>query len=135
VDAVPRGEPVDAGSGLVDDAREVVPSPEGTVTPNIAAVSGLEGTIQSTGSSPAAATRARTTVIDIAERAGLTRSTFFRHFQDKREVLFGGNTMAGLLAGRSLRRRRPPHRSRRRMNGRGRSSWTAQRSRRVSPRA
>lgn len=39
-----------------------------------------------------------TTVIEIAERAGLTKSTFFRHFQDKREVLFGGGTMAGLLA-------------------------------------
>ncbi|MFF7650590.1 helix-turn-helix domain-containing protein [Streptomyces sp. NPDC007983] len=39
-----------------------------------------------------------TTVIDIAERAGLTKSTFFRHFQDKREVLFGGDTMAELLA-------------------------------------
>jgi AcrR family transcriptional regulator len=30
-----------------------------------------------------------TTVIEIAERAGLTKSTFFRHFPDKREVLFG----------------------------------------------
>ncbi len=40
----------------------------------------------------------RTTVIEIAERAGLTKSTFFRHFPDKREVLFGGNTMAGMLA-------------------------------------
>ncbi|OPF83824.1 TetR family transcriptional regulator [Streptomyces antioxidans] len=39
-----------------------------------------------------------TTVIDIAERAGLTKSTFFRHFQDKREVLFGGGAMAELLA-------------------------------------
>ena len=38
-----------------------------------------------------------TTVTDIAERAGLTKSTFFRHFSDKREVLFGGDTMAGLL--------------------------------------
>ncbi|MFI7001160.1 helix-turn-helix domain-containing protein [Nocardia sp. NPDC050175] len=38
-----------------------------------------------------------TTVIEIAERAGLTKSTFFRHFPDKREVLFGGGTMAGLL--------------------------------------
>lgn len=38
-----------------------------------------------------------TTVIDIAERAGLTKSTFFRHFPDKREVLFGGDTMTGLL--------------------------------------
>lgn len=39
-----------------------------------------------------------TTVIDIAERAGLTKSTFFRHFQDKREVLFGDGTMAARLA-------------------------------------
>jgi AcrR family transcriptional regulator len=29
-----------------------------------------------------------TTVADIAERAGLTKSSFFRHFPDKREVLF-----------------------------------------------
>jgi AcrR family transcriptional regulator len=39
-----------------------------------------------------------TTVIDIAQRAGLTKSTFFRRFQDKREVLFGDGTMNGLLA-------------------------------------
>jgi AcrR family transcriptional regulator len=39
----------------------------------------------------------KTTVVEIAERAGLTKSTFFRHFADKREVLFGGDTMAGLL--------------------------------------
>ena len=39
-----------------------------------------------------------TTVIEIAERAGLTKSTFFRHFPDKREVLFGGDAMTGLLA-------------------------------------
>jgi AcrR family transcriptional regulator len=32
----------------------------------------------------------QTTVADIAERAGLTERTFFRHFADKREVLFGG---------------------------------------------
>jgi AcrR family transcriptional regulator len=38
-----------------------------------------------------------TTVMQIAQRAGLTKSTFFRHFPDKREVLFGGDTMAGLL--------------------------------------
>jgi AcrR family transcriptional regulator len=31
-----------------------------------------------------------TTVADIAERAGLTERTFFRHFADKREVLFVG---------------------------------------------
>jgi AcrR family transcriptional regulator len=31
-----------------------------------------------------------TTVAQIAEHAGLTKSTFFRHFPDKREVLFAG---------------------------------------------
>src|SRR4051812_15239385 len=30
------------------------------------------------------------TVAGIAERAGLTERTFFRHFADKREVLFAG---------------------------------------------
>ena len=34
-----------------------------------------------------------TTVAEIAERAGLTERTFFRHFADKREVLFGGGSM------------------------------------------
>ena len=33
----------------------------------------------------------RTTVGEIAERAGLTERTFFRHFADKREVLFAGS--------------------------------------------
>jgi AcrR family transcriptional regulator len=32
----------------------------------------------------------QTTVAEIANRAGLTERTFFRHFADKREVLFGG---------------------------------------------
>lgn len=32
-----------------------------------------------------------TTVAEIAERAGLTERTFFRHFSDKREVLFAGS--------------------------------------------
>jgi AcrR family transcriptional regulator len=32
-----------------------------------------------------------TTVAQIAQRAGLTERTFFRHFADKREVLFGGS--------------------------------------------
>jgi len=31
-----------------------------------------------------------TTVAEIANRTGLTERTFFRHFADKREVLFGG---------------------------------------------
>jgi AcrR family transcriptional regulator len=34
----------------------------------------------------------QTTVAAIAERAGLTERTFFRHYADKREVLFGGST-------------------------------------------
>ena len=33
-----------------------------------------------------------TTVDEIAQRAGLTERTFFRHFADKREVLFGGGS-------------------------------------------
>jgi AcrR family transcriptional regulator len=45
----------------------------------------------------------QTTVAEIAERAGLTERTFFRHFSDKREVLFQGgellqSTMAESLA-------------------------------------
>jgi AcrR family transcriptional regulator len=40
-----------------------------------------------------------TTVADIAERAGLTKRTFFRHFTDKREVLFsGGQTLQDAMA-------------------------------------
>ena len=35
----------------------------------------------------------QTTVADIASRAGLTPRTFFRHFSDKREVLFDGSAM------------------------------------------
>jgi AcrR family transcriptional regulator len=40
-----------------------------------------------------------TTVAQIAERAGVTRSTFFRHFADKRELLVAGQeTLSRLLA-------------------------------------
>ncbi len=34
----------------------------------------------------------RTTTAEIAARAGVTERTFFRHFPDKREVLFDGET-------------------------------------------
>ena len=33
-----------------------------------------------------------TTVAEIADRAGLTERTFFRHYADKREVLFAGSS-------------------------------------------
>src|SRR5258708_19496770 len=40
-----------------------------------------------------------TTVAQIAERAGGTKSTFFRHFPDKRELLVAGQqTLSRLLA-------------------------------------
>ena len=40
-----------------------------------------------------------TTVAQIAERAGITKSTFFRHFSDKRELLVAGQeTLSRLLA-------------------------------------
>ncbi|MFD0023947.1 TetR family transcriptional regulator [Streptomyces sp. NPDC058382] len=35
----------------------------------------------------------QTTVTEIAKRAGLTERTFFRHFADKREVLFAGSSI------------------------------------------
>ncbi|MDT7580642.1 MAG: hypothetical protein QOK35_1906 [Pseudonocardiales bacterium] len=38
-----------------------------------------------------------TTVAGIAERAGLTKATFFRYFPDKREVLFAGQSTHGSL--------------------------------------
>ncbi|MFR0359269.1 TetR/AcrR family transcriptional regulator [Streptomyces sediminimaris] len=41
-----------------------------------------------------------TTVQDIAQRAGLAKSSFFRHFKDKRDVLFGEDALLEpLLAG------------------------------------
>ncbi|MHB8960979.1 MAG: TetR/AcrR family transcriptional regulator [Candidatus Limnocylindrales bacterium] len=38
-----------------------------------------------------------TTVAQIAERAGVTKSTFFRHFPDKRELLAAGQETLSLL--------------------------------------
>jgi len=35
----------------------------------------------------------QTTAAEIAARAGVTERTFFRHFRDKREVLFGGSAL------------------------------------------
>jgi AcrR family transcriptional regulator len=35
----------------------------------------------------------QTTAAEIAVRAGVTERTFFRHFADKREVLFGGSAL------------------------------------------
>jgi AcrR family transcriptional regulator len=43
------------------------------------------------------------TVTEIADRAGLTKSTFFRHFTDKREVLFGGQDMLAELFREAIR--------------------------------
>ncbi len=43
-----------------------------------------------------------TSVIEIAERAGLTKSTFFRHFFDKREVLFVGQDILRQLLGDAI---------------------------------
>ncbi len=40
---------------------------------------------------------AATTVPQIAQEAGLTTRTFFRHFADKREVLFGGDEIPRLV--------------------------------------
>jgi AcrR family transcriptional regulator len=44
-----------------------------------------------------------TTVAQIAERAGLNRATFFRHFADKREVLFGGEDVLADLFSEAIR--------------------------------
>ncbi len=44
-----------------------------------------------------------TNVAEIADRAGLTKSTFFRHFADKREVLFGGQDLLVELFSEAVR--------------------------------
>ena len=43
-----------------------------------------------------------TTVAQIAGRAGLTKSTFFRHFSDKRELLTAGQETLGRLLGEGI---------------------------------
>ena len=49
----------------------------------------------------------QTTVAQIADRAGLNRATFFRHFADKREVLFGGEDLLVGLFGDAIRAASP----------------------------
>src|ERR1051325_6043811 len=44
-----------------------------------------------------------TTVAQITERAGVTKSTFFRHFPDKRELLVAGQEGASRLPGEGSR--------------------------------
>jgi AcrR family transcriptional regulator len=38
------------------------------------------------------------TAAQIADRAGVTERTFFRHFADKREVIFGGSVLQEQIA-------------------------------------
>ena len=48
-----------------------------------------------------------TTVAQIADRAGLNRATFFRHFADKREVLFGGEDVLAELFAEAIKASAP----------------------------
>ena len=45
----------------------------------------------------------QTTAAQIAARAGVTERTFFRHFPDKREVLFGGQEILSAALTESIR--------------------------------
>lgn len=45
----------------------------------------------------------RTTAADIAAAVGLTERTFFRHYPDKREVLFGSDELLSELIARGVR--------------------------------
>ena len=86
----------------------------------------------------------QTTVAEIAERAGLTERTFFRHFADKREVLFSGagalqellvSTVAGAPDSPGADRRgRGGPRGRRRLPSR-RAASSRDSAKRSSPRA
>ncbi|MFC4242555.1 helix-turn-helix domain-containing protein [Gryllotalpicola reticulitermitis] len=48
-----------------------------------------------------------TTVAQIAEHAGLNRATFFRHFADKREILFGREDELAPLFSQAIRAAAP----------------------------
>src|SRR5947207_6679861 len=43
-----------------------------------------------------------TTVAEIAERAGVTKSTFFRYFPDKRELLVAGQEALSVLLAQGI---------------------------------
>jgi AcrR family transcriptional regulator len=48
-----------------------------------------------------------TSVAQIADRAGMAKSSFFRHFADKREVLFGGQDVLAELFSDGVRKADP----------------------------
>jgi AcrR family transcriptional regulator len=50
----------------------------------------------------------KTTVAQIAERAGLNRRTFFHHFTDKREVVFAGQKESDALIAAEIRAQPTP---------------------------
>ncbi|MEU1511535.1 TetR family transcriptional regulator [Streptomyces sp. NPDC005811] len=50
----------------------------------------------------------QTTVAEIARRAGLTERTYFRHYADKREVLFGGAEVLREVFAKAVAEAPPP---------------------------